>query len=325
MVKIGTHSGHFHADEALACFMLKNLAEYAEAEIVRSRDNAVLDTCDIVVDVGARFEPERARFDHHQREFGETMRTLKILDFDTKLSSAGLVYAYYGKAVISALTGIEQKGAKMDLVYGKFYEKFIEEFDGIDNGVNQYEGEPKYKITSTIGARVGALNPSWNDEDKSEERENKLFAAAMELVGSEFKDRLNYLVKSWLPAYDIVKAAVDTRTEHDEKGRVIRLEHSGCPWKEHLFNIEKQMGIEGQILYVLYMNKETDHRIQCVPVSSTSFTNRQSLPDGWRGVRDDKLAAVSTVADATFCHAAGFIGGARTAAGVMRMAQLALK
>ena len=43
MVKIGTHSGHFHADEALACFMLKQLAEYSDAEIVRSRDLKVLD------------------------------------------------------------------------------------------------------------------------------------------------------------------------------------------------------------------------------------------------------------------------------------------
>jgi len=55
-MKIGTHSGHFHADEALACFFLKSLPEYAEASIVRSRDLKVLDQCDIVVDVGARFE-----------------------------------------------------------------------------------------------------------------------------------------------------------------------------------------------------------------------------------------------------------------------------
>ena len=61
------------------------------------------------------------------------------------------------------------------------YEKFIEEYDGIDNGVNQYDGEPKYKISSLIGARVGSLNPRWNDEDKSEARENSQFEKAMEM------------------------------------------------------------------------------------------------------------------------------------------------
>lgn len=39
--KIGTHSGVFHCDEALACFMLKQLPEYVDADIVRSRDQEV--------------------------------------------------------------------------------------------------------------------------------------------------------------------------------------------------------------------------------------------------------------------------------------------
>ena len=32
---IGTHNGNFHCDEVLACFMLKQLSEYKDAEIVR--------------------------------------------------------------------------------------------------------------------------------------------------------------------------------------------------------------------------------------------------------------------------------------------------
>lgn len=32
---IGTHNGQFHCDEALACFMLKRLPEYQNAEIIR--------------------------------------------------------------------------------------------------------------------------------------------------------------------------------------------------------------------------------------------------------------------------------------------------
>lgn len=37
------------------------------AEIVRSRDPAVLDPCDIVVDVGGEYNPSKHRYDHHQR------------------------------------------------------------------------------------------------------------------------------------------------------------------------------------------------------------------------------------------------------------------
>ena len=39
--RIGTHSGIFHCDEALACYMLRQLPEYEDAEIVRSRDQNV--------------------------------------------------------------------------------------------------------------------------------------------------------------------------------------------------------------------------------------------------------------------------------------------
>lgn len=40
--RIGTHSGVFHCDEALACYMLKLLPEFEDAEIVRTRDQKVI-------------------------------------------------------------------------------------------------------------------------------------------------------------------------------------------------------------------------------------------------------------------------------------------
>lgn len=42
MVKIGTHSGTFHCDEAMGVFMLRQTAQFADAEVVRSRDPEVL-------------------------------------------------------------------------------------------------------------------------------------------------------------------------------------------------------------------------------------------------------------------------------------------
>lgn len=45
ITKIGTHSGVFHCDEALACFMLKQLPEYRDADIVRTRNPEVCWIC----------------------------------------------------------------------------------------------------------------------------------------------------------------------------------------------------------------------------------------------------------------------------------------
>ena len=78
----------FHCDEALACYMLTKTSQFSSATIVRTRDSNQLETFDIVVDVGAVYEPARHRYDHHQRGFMETLDSQHTM----KLSSAGLIY-----------------------------------------------------------------------------------------------------------------------------------------------------------------------------------------------------------------------------------------
>lgn len=75
--KIGTHDGTFHCDEVLGCYMLKQLPDFKDAEIVRSRKEDVLEECDIVIDVGGVFDSENRRFDHHQKTFNETFSSLR--------------------------------------------------------------------------------------------------------------------------------------------------------------------------------------------------------------------------------------------------------
>lgn len=84
---IGTHSGSFHCDEALAVSMLKLLPQFANHHILRTRDEMKLQQCDIVVDVGGVYDVSTNRFDHHQKTFQGTFD-----GFTTRLSSAGLVY-----------------------------------------------------------------------------------------------------------------------------------------------------------------------------------------------------------------------------------------
>lgn len=62
-------------------------------------------TCDVVVDVGGVYDPATQRYDHHQRGFTEVFGG----KFDTKLSSAGLVYKY---VLDQPLFLLEVKGKK---------------------------------------------------------------------------------------------------------------------------------------------------------------------------------------------------------------------
>jgi hypothetical protein len=90
---IGTHSGVFHCDELLACWMLKQLPEYRASKILRTRDQKLLDQCEIVVDVGGEYSVENKRFDHHQKSFEDSFSSLRP-DFGPEMGKVRLVYQF---------------------------------------------------------------------------------------------------------------------------------------------------------------------------------------------------------------------------------------
>lgn len=326
MPRIATHNGVFHCDEVFACYMLKSLPEFKHFDIVRTRDPAVIAGSDVVLDVGGVYDHSKLRYDHHQREFKETMRTLGVLDFDTKLSSAGLVYVHYGKRVIAAYIGVDPKDSVVDVIYKKLYESFVEAVDAIDNGIPQFDGTPRYHLGGTLSSRVGCLNPAWNEEGSVNVDER--FRSAMALVGKDFEDRLNYLYKSWLPARDIVADAVKGRLDVDSSGRIFVLNRGGVPWKEHFFTIESELGLtDANITYIVYADTTSGHwRVQAIPVNEKSgFENRLPLPEAWRGYRDEELSRITGIPDCIFVHATGFIGGNVRRDGAIEMARRALE
>ncbi|KAH9944402.1 GAMM1 protein [Epithele typhae] len=320
---IGTHNGTFHCDEALAVYLLKHTKAYENAGLKRTRDPAILDSCDIVVDVGGKYDEAAQRFDHHQRGFTEIFGH----GFETKLSSAGLVYKHFGKEIISNWLQLPLDDPKIETLWLKLYREFIEAIDAIDNGVNQYptDLQPKYRIRTDVSARVGHFNPAWNESVDSQTVDAK-FQLASNLVGGEFFQRLDYYAKAWLPARDLVIAGLNARKAVDPSGRTILFEQF-APWKEHLFELEAGLQIpdDEKPVYVLYPDETANNwRIQAVPVAPESFESRKALPEKWRGVRDDELSKMSGVDGCIFVHASGFIGGNNTKDGVLKMANLAL-
>ncbi|CAH2238547.1 jg1478 [Pararge aegeria aegeria] len=321
-MKIGTHDGVFHCDEVLACFMLKQLPEYKDAEIVRSRDPEKLSTCDIVVDVGAEFDHQKKRYDHHQREFKETLSTLRpeLGDkYKIKLSSAGLVYTFYGEDVLKQLApkGHLLTSEDLRLIYKKVYENIVEEMDAIDNGVPMTDDKPRYKIRTHLSARVHRLNPEWNSQSNS--NVDEIFVKAMALVSEEFLYTVNYFISVWLPARDYVKSALEERSEVHESGEIVVFKER-FPWKEHLFDLEQELGLVGEIKFAIFNDKIDSWRVQAVPVEPNSFVTRKPLNKSWWGVRDDQLSKAAGIKGCIFCHSTGFIGGNTTKTGALAMA-----
>lgn len=346
---IGTHNGHFHADEALAVYLLRLLPDYKNASLVRTRDPEVLKDCNIVVDVGGVHDDSLRRYDHHQREFNAAFPGKH-----TKLSSAGLVWMHYGKRIVSAVTGLDVDSADNELLYQKLYEEFVEAFDANDNGISVYDpqalrkagiekklSDKGFSIASVVGrynyapitplADGGASNgaPAAGKKEKTQEEEDARFLRASAFVGEQFSLEISDKFTSWLPARAIVAQAFKSRHALDEGGRIIVIPHrpEGVPWSDHLYALEDETNSSGQVLYALFAeNGEPDSkwRIRAVSLEPGSFENRKGLPEAWRGVRDDELSQLSGVPGCIFVHASGFIGGNKTFEGALEMAKKAV-
>ncbi|KAI3617814.1 hypothetical protein CBS9595_003723 [Malassezia furfur] len=323
---IVTHSGTFHADDALAVNLLQKLPQLADADLVRTRDAAEIAKSTIVVDVGAEYIPEKHRYDHHQRGFFETFDA----EHKTKLSSAGLVWKHFGQDILAAHLNVDVSDERVPLLYQKMYDDFVEAIDAIDNGIALYPdaaGEPAYKSRTDLSSRVGFMNPRWNEPFDDADLLAR-FRRASAMAGGEFFDRVNDALYAWLPARDIVVQALKERKSFegaDAQGRILLFDRA-VGWKGHIYDLETALEIPEaeKPLYVVYPDESGKWRVQAVPVNSESFESRKALPEAWRGIRDTQLSELSGIPDCVFVHQSGFIGGNATKDGALAMATKAL-
>lgn len=330
---IATHSGTFQADEALGVFLLRQTNTYYQSPVLRSRDKDEYSKADIVIDVGGVYDHSKSLYDHHQRSYDERFDDKIKMDEDgnespvkrcTKLSASGLVYRHFGEEVIHNLyPSLSEK--ELSLVYTKMYNTFMEAIDAVDTGVEQVEGgaDLVYKDATGLSRRVGRLNPRWNEDPQPNIDER--FEEASNMCGEDFKQILAQIVESDLPARSYVEEAVLNRHEIDSSGEIIKFASGGMPWRSHLYELEALHKLDPLIKFVLYTDQAGMWRVQAVTVKGQAFENRLSLPEEWRGVRDEDLSKISGIEGCKFCHAAGFIGGNKTYEGALKMAQVALQ
>jgi len=278
---IGTHSGTFQADEAMGVWMLRQVPAYRNAKVVRSRDPAVLEKLDIVIDVGGVYDHAKLRYDHHQRDYDERFDGGKetVLKKEggsngqtevltqprcTKLSASGLVYRHYGRDVIRAhypeIVG-DGTDEYLELAYVKLYDSLLEALDAVDTGVEPVPADRGvsllYKDSTGLSSRVGRLNPRWNEVDEatgSRPDEDERFERAVELCGSDFLSVLTVIVESDVPARSFVEKALLARYQTDASGEILCFTSGGMPWRNHLYELERQHSIDPLVKFVLYQD-----------------------------------------------------------------------
>eukprot|EP01114_Cavostelium_apophysatum_P002470 TRINITY_DN12204_c0_g1_i1.p1 TRINITY_DN12204_c0_g1~~TRINITY_DN12204_c0_g1_i1.p1 ORF type:complete len:266 (-),score=41.86 TRINITY_DN12204_c0_g1_i1:96-893(-) len=255
---------------------------------------------------------------HHQRGFDHTFSP----EHQTTLSSAGLIYKHFGRAIIRKdFPQLEE--TLLDLVFEKLYENFVEAIDATDNGIEAYpeDIEPAFKQTTHLTARIRRMNPPWHA--KNQHNDSK-FKAAINVTGAEFMEQLKEIVEDWIPARKVVEDAIAMRFSVDSSGQILCLAQL-CPWRDHLFTLEKELDLQPPIQFACYAGGSRMWRVQGVPLKPGGFQLRCGLRQEWRGLSDENLVKECGVEGAVFVHHNGWIGGNRTQSGAVEMARRSLQ
>ncbi|XP_024873798.1 UPF0160 protein MYG1, mitochondrial-like [Temnothorax curvispinosus] len=320
IVRIGTKDGPFHCAEVLACALLKLLPQYKNASIVRSQDRSVLDNCDIVVGVGGEYDSPRHRYDHHVREFQESVSTIikkSGYNWTNRLSSAGLIYCHFGhdilKRILSDVTKDILEDTIVDEIFKIIYDTFIQEIDAIDNNGQIY------RSITDLSARVSRLN--YQDENIETQ-----FEKAIALAQNEFLEIFHVTKNIWLPSIIDMRCAIENRFEVDSSGEIVMVPQlSRCQnmWR-FVFYLAEEMNVSPSIKYAISKTGNS-YRIRCMPDSRVSSERAMLLPEAWGGLKSDALVKVCGIEGAIRVDSNRKTGVHKTKDGAMAMARKALK
>ena len=294
---ICVHDGAFHADDVMGAAIL--LLLHPEATVLRSRDPLDWARCDALVDVGGEYDPERNRFDHHQKGFAERRGAAQgAIPF----AGAGLAWRSYGAMCVKTCCPTLSVDEALQIAH-RVDEALIQHIDAVDSGIH-VPGPQAFSFTGIIDT----FNATWLEGDDGQLR----FETAVGLAQGVLCRLIRAKVAEWAAQAEVLSAetACDGRVLVLSRPRV-PFDHTVCA---HLPDVR----------FVVYpTSNDGQHQLRVVPVTPGSFVARAQLPAAWAGLRDADLAAVTGVADAVFCHNGRFIAGARSKEGALKLAGLA--
>ncbi|QBG46438.1 MYG1 family protein [Verrucomicrobia bacterium S94] len=289
---IGTHSGNFHADDVFAVAALTLL--YPEYEIKRSRDPEAWAECDILVDVGGRYDHEAKIYDHHFKN-GPTYED------GLKMSSVGLVWKHYGEEICGNPE-----------VSGQVCRQLIRQFDAIDNGIKLSEPLDEFADVRELSltTSISMMNPS--NPFKADE----VFAGEVDRARLLIKAAITR-AKHWLNSREGLEKALQ---EALAEKRAYILVPEDCKWQEHLFN---SPGNES-ILYAVF-TKGRKCFAQAVPSALGEYSNRKDFPEAWAGLMDDAFNEAAGIADGIFCHQGAFLLATGSFESTLKLVEYAIR
>jgi len=266
-------------------------------EYIRTRDESILLSCDLRVDVGRLNNPKTGDFDHHQSG-GAGSRPNGV-----PYASFGLVWKYYG-----------QKICESDELSELVDKTLVQIIDADDNGQNLFSSKIPDVLPFTVDKIVDLMMPSWK-LNPTDDEVNIKFEQALDFAS----ETLNLVIKNLqdkLDAKDIVQSAIKSAKDH----RLIIFERH-VPWQSEII----ENAPEALFIVQPAWPKHGDWVVSTINKGLNTFENRKDLPASWAGKNDQELVDITKVADAKFCHPALFMAVASSKVGALNLAKLALE
>ena len=295
MKRMAVHNGIFHADDVFGVALMQSI--YNDLEIIRTRDEELLKTCDIVSDVG------NGKYDHHhvdkiRRENGIPYCGFGLLWRDFSIS--------YINAKFPELTDLKEQqevAEKVDTI-------FIQQIDAQDNGVDVMTSQVPIMTLCDI---IDTFIPTGAGEAEIE----KGFFDAVEFAKTILYKKTKKFVDSY-ENYRMIKNELEK--QNVQESHILVLEKL-VPWKDTVLELDTNE----DVLYVVYQDVTGSWCTQTVPKEANSFANRKNLPKTWGGLNNDELSKLIGIENCTFCHPALFICGNKTKEGAISMAKIAVE
>lgn len=244
----------------------------------------------IVYDVGL------GEFDHHQYG-GNGIRPNGV-----PYASCGLIWKKFGLSIVKK-TGTREP----QLVWELIDHELIQSIDATDCGAMPKMVYPAKPFTvSTI---IGNFNPTW-DSDKDVDQ---AFLEACSFAKTVLNNALMHALAK-AESKDIVDRAIDESTNH------IMVLPVYVPWHDWFFDSQNKKASD--IWFVVYPSRRGGYNFQGIPTKPGEGDQRKAIPRNWRGVPKEQLRKITGVNDANFVHIAGYLGGAESFEGAMKMAKM---
>ena len=293
-MKIVTHNAKFHTDDVFAVSAL--LILYPDAEIVRTRDEELIKSADMTVDVGEIDDASNNRFDHHQAG-GAGERSNGI-----PYSSLGLVWKKYGEE----LSGSKAVMERIDRI-------FVQPIDASDNGKDIFTTLVPNVFPYLIHGVIDSYRITWKETDNWDNRFKECLKWA-----TGFLSRLIKIQQDIVEGENIVRRAYDTSRD---KGLIVISEEYSLG-RELVTGV--LAGLPEPIYAILFRSDHRSWQLLAIRKTSDSFDSRKPLPEAWRAKRDKEFDIASGVNGGIFCHRSGFMCATKTKEAALTLAKKAL-